>query len=165
MEYMGGSSSDPPQDLPHNACLATLSEAGGEMTFEALTSVIDVWVTQYVAVFCLTTLVMMALGRYLVLRRWDTATRDFGLFLASISSLTFVLLIAPQQGSLLWPPVTWFCFTMLLVMETLWVANFIERIIRALIALPSWLAHRLAPASPKPEPAPGMTPYSREAHR
>jgi hypothetical protein len=133
------------------------------MDFEAFANVMNVWVGQYAALFCLGTLALMAFVRYLAGRQWDTTVRDFGLYLISIATLATVLFLAPTRGdSILWPPLVWFCFTMLLMLELFWLAYLLDRIFRAIFALPAWLSRKTigepAPRLPKtPE-----TPYSRE---
>ncbi len=127
--------------------------------FEEVAKILGIWVSQYLAVFCLATLVLMAGGRYLWVKSPDSRVRDLIMYLASISVLALVLAFSPSHtDTLLWPPVIWFCFTMLLMMELLWIAFLVEALVRMVMGIPGWLTQRTAP---EPPDHPNGTPYSR----
>jgi hypothetical protein len=129
------------------------------MSLLALLAAINAWVCQYLAAFCLLTLGVAIAGRWHTFKRWDAITRDFTLCLASIAMLTLLLATVPRSSaSVLWPPITWFAFTMLLMMELLWTVFLLEQVAIGLRRLPGWIRHKLHPEVP---PAPAGTPYAR----
>ncbi|HEY3379759.1 MAG TPA: hypothetical protein VGL77_19970 [Armatimonadota bacterium] len=130
------------------------------MTPELLTQIIDTWVTQYLALFCLMTIIFWAVGAYLFLPRWNACVRDALIYLVSISIIAIFLALRPGgKDTLFWAPLTWFGFSMLLVLELLWLAYLIEGIVRAIIALFKRMSAQ--PAHPAQPPRPRTTSYSR----
>ena len=122
---------------------------------------LGLWVTQYLAIFCLVTLAAMAGGHYLLVRKADNRLRDFALYLGGIGALCLLLTVMPVRGdSLLWPPLAWFCFTMLLMLELLWIAFMVETLVRFTLGLYARFAHRAVEKAPR-VPHPGGTPYAR----
>lgn len=97
------------------------------MTLEALTTYLDVWVTQYLAVACLLSILLWTGVMYLKGQFWEKTVRDAALFLVSIGTLTLMLALRPTQtDAVFWNPLNWFCFTMLLMMELLWVSYLVD---------------------------------------
>ena len=127
--------------------------------FEEIAKTFGIWVSQYLAIFCLATLVLLAAGRYFWVKGPDSRVRDLIMYLASISVLALVLAFSPSHtDSLLWPPVIWFCFTMLLMMELLWIAFLVEAVVRMVMGIPGWLTQK---TTPEPPHRPSGTPFSR----
>lgn len=128
---------------------------------EAIAKSISLWVTNYLAIFCLVTLVVVAGGRYLVLKKTDTRVRDFVIYLCGISVLSLLLTLMPlNSDSLLWPPIAWFCFAMLLMLELLWIAFMAEALVRLALGIPGWFSHRAQVKAPS-SPHDGSTPFAR----
>ena len=108
------------------------------MTLEALADIIFIWVSRYLAGFCLVSIAVWGASMYLWGKDWHTKVRDAGIFLISIGVLAVVLAFRPQTVAdefWFWPPVTWFSFSMLIVLELLWIAFLIESIIRKFSAI------------------------------
>jgi hypothetical protein len=126
---------------------------------DELAKTISIWVTQYLAGFCLVSLLLITGGRYLWMKGPDTRIRDLVLYLASISALTLILTFSPfRADSLLWPPITWFCLTMLFMLELLWVAYVVESALMLVHGLSGLFSRKVA--APVAPPHSG-TPYSR----
>jgi hypothetical protein len=99
---------------------------------ESLATFIFVWVSRYIASFCLVSIALWGAGMYLWGKEWHIKVRDAGIFLATIGLLTVILAFKPAKtDAIFWPPVTWFCFSMLTVLELLWLAFLVESIFRA----------------------------------
>ncbi len=129
--------------------------------FDEVAKTLGVWVSQYLAIFSLVSLVVIAGARYLWVKGPDNRVRDLIMYLASISVLTLVLAFSPSHtDSLLWPPVVWFCFAMLLMMELLWIAFMVEAVLRMVMGLPGWLTQKAVGEVPPIRRHSG-TPYSR----
>lgn len=127
---------------------------------EELAKNLGIWVSQYLSVFCLVTLTLMTGGHYLWMKGLGSRVRDLALYLASISVLTLMLTFAPfRVDSLLWPSVTWFCLSMLFILELLWIAYLLEYLFRFVSGVPSWFTHKTSAALP---PHSTGTPYSRQ---
>jgi hypothetical protein len=106
------------------------------MSLESLADIIFVWVSRYIAGFCLVSIAVWGASIYLWANDWHTRVRDAGIFLLSIGVLTVVLALKPAKtDAFFWPPLTWFCFSMLIVMELLWIAFLMEFVIRSLSSL------------------------------
>lgn len=111
------------------------------MSLENLSQYAGTWVSQYLAGFCLLTIIIWALISFMRTQKWERPVRDAGIFFLVIGTLTLVLALRPPTGdAVFWYPITWFCFAMLLVMELLWVALLCETIYQAIIAVPARLA-------------------------
>lgn len=103
------------------------------MPFDLFTNVIFLWVSRYIAGFCLVSIVLWATGSYLWSRNWQQRVRDSGIFFLVVGVLTLLLLLRPEgTDAVLWPPITWFCFSMLIVMELLWISFLVEMIYHSL---------------------------------
>jgi|GEM_PF-2065940 len=102
------------------------------MSLEILADVIFIWVSRYIAAYCLVSIVVWGASMYLWVKDWHIRVRDAGIYLLSIGVLTGVLALKPvKMDAYFWPPITWFSFTMLLVIELLWTAFLIEYLVRA----------------------------------
>jgi hypothetical protein len=98
---------------------------------ESLAVTIFIWVSRYVATFCLVSITLWAVGMYLWGRDWPTRVRDAGIFFATIGVLTVILAFKPTKtDAFFWPPLTWFSFTMLLILELLWLEFLVESLLR-----------------------------------
>lgn len=131
------------------------------MSLEALADIIFIWVSRYIAGFCLVSIAVWGTGMYLWGKDWRKKVRDAGIFLVSIGALTVVLALRPTAQAdqfWLWPPLTWFSFSMLIVLELLWVAFLIEGIVRKLGAVAK-------PQHPTREESGYRSPYSRTLER
>jgi len=103
---------------------------------EMLSHVMSVWVTQYVAGFCLITIAAWACGMYVFAKKWEQPVRDAGVYFLTIGTLALILAIRPTTGDMmLWSPVVWFCFIMLMVTELLWVSFLFDTIYRGCVEL------------------------------
>lgn len=98
------------------------------MTIESFGHALDIWITQYMAVFSLITILGWALGSFLWMKKWERQVRDAGLYFLSIGMLTLLLAIRPalESDAVFWSPIAWFCFSMLLMLELLWISYIIE---------------------------------------
>jgi len=106
-----------------------------------LADIIFIWVARYIAAFCLVSVAVWGASMYLWVKDWQMRVRDASIYLFSIGVLTGVLALKPAKMDVyFWPPITWFSFTMLIVIELLWIAFLIEYLIRA----PKALANRNA---------------------
>lgn len=107
------------------------------MTSDVFLLTLETWVTQYLALFCIATIAAWAGGMFAWAKHWETAVRDGGLFILIIGSLALILALVPQTSDVhLWMPVNWFCFTMLLMFELLWLSFLGDMLVRALRDLP-----------------------------
>ena len=112
------------------------------MTMELISQDINIWVSRYIAIFCLLTLLAWGGGSYLFLDKWLKPLRDAATYFVTIGVLTLALAIHPiKLDVLFWPPLTWFCFAMLLVMEIFWLTFLIDALLRFLRSIPERLAH------------------------
>lgn len=113
------------------------------MAFESLVQLIDAWVSQYIAVFCVLTIIAWGGGSYIFVEKWTKPVRDSIVYLITISGLAVALALRPEKTNdmVLWAPVTWFCFSMLLVFELFWLAYLTEGLIRSVQSIPSRLSH------------------------
>lgn len=119
------------------------------MTPELISNIIGLWVSRYIALFCLLTLLIWGGGAYLLLDKWVKPVRDAAIYLGLIGVLTLVLALRPAKMDMLfWPPITWFCFSMLMMMELLWltfltdatikgIRKFSERFSHSLVSIPT----------------------------
>lgn len=103
------------------------------MTLVDISHILGLWVSQYIAGFCLITIALWAGGSYLWSKRWQQPVRDSGIYLLAIGLLTLILALRPTQSdAALWPPLTWFCFSMLIVMELLWLSFLVDAVIQGI---------------------------------
>ena len=101
------------------------------MSLDNLDNIIFVIVARYIAAGCLVSIAVWGAGMYLWAKDWQTRVRDAGIFLLVIGVLTGVLALKPaKMDAYFWPPITWFSFAMLIVMELLWIAFLFESLIR-----------------------------------
>ena len=108
------------------------------MSLESLSALAGDWVSQYLAGFCLLTIIIWGIIAFLRTPKWEKSVRDAGIYFLVIATLTLVLALRPPKGdALFWYPLTWFCFAMLLVMELLWMALLGETIYQAIIEVPA----------------------------
>lgn len=102
------------------------------MTTEVLVTIISTWVSRYVAIFSLATLLAWAGFSYFGREHWVKPVRDALIYLAAMGTLTLVLALRPATSdALFWPPVTWFCFAMLTIMELLWLSMLADAVAAA----------------------------------
>lgn len=114
------------------------------MSLELFTSTVYAIVAQYLAWFALGTMVAWAVSHYLWAVKWQRTVRDTVIYLLIVGSLTMTLALRPEKyDPVLWTPITWFSFSMLMIMECLWVSFLIEALLRLARALPHWLAQRV----------------------
>ena len=103
---------------------------------DSLADTIFIWVSRYIAGFCLVSIAVWGASVYLWGQDWQKKVRDAAIFMGTIGLLTLILALRPAKtDALFWPPVTWFCFAMLIVMELLWLALLFESIIRSVRSL------------------------------
>jgi hypothetical protein len=125
------------------------------VTLDTFAEYVRTWVSQYIAGFCLVTIAMWAGAVYLWGKKWQRQVRDSGVYLLAIGTLTLALALRPEGGQLFfWKPVTWFCFTMLMILELLWMLFLVEALGRALHDWTTRLAKRDAPEEPNPSARP-----------
>lgn len=106
------------------------------MVTDAIIHGIDVWVSQYLAIFCLFTVVAWGGGSYLFLVRWTKPVRDSITYFIIIATLALALALQhSKQDVLFWSSLSWFCFSMLLMFELLWLAYLTEGLLRKLTSL------------------------------
>lgn len=128
------------------------------MGYEAATQWIHIWVTSYLAIFCLATLAAWIGGSYLWSRHWQKPVRDCISFLGAIGVLGGFMLFEPHTADpTVWSPLFWFSFTMLLVLELLWISFIAEAAARGLVRAltPAFMhdadaAHTARPALARP---------------
>jgi len=106
------------------------------MDYLALSTIIFIWIARFIAAFCLVSIAVWGAGMYLWARDWQVRVRDAGIFLLVIGVLTIILALKPaKMDAYFWPPLVWFSFAMLIVMELLWITFLVEFIIRLLKAM------------------------------
>jgi len=99
------------------------------VTFDSLTHSLYLWVTCYLSLFSLVSIACWAGAVYLWGQEWPRRVRDALFYLLMIGGLTLILALKPvHSDALLWSPLTWFSFTLLMVMESLWLAYLLEAI-------------------------------------
>jgi hypothetical protein len=120
------------------------------MTYEAIIHGLDISITQYLAGFCLATLVLYAWAQ-MHGARWQQAVRACGSYLLIIGGLTVILTLRPDaaRDPGYWEPITWFSFSMLLVLELLWIAFLVDHVWRAMRAF----THSHTPGQTAPDHA------------
>jgi hypothetical protein len=122
------------------------------MNIELLGPQTDVWVTKYIAVFCLATIIIWGAGMLFWSKKREQAIRDCATYLFIIGVLTVVLALRPHNiNFFLWPPLAWFSIAMLMVMELLWIHYVIDGIFHMIFA----------PIENKPAPPPRRSYYHR----
>lgn len=103
-----------------------------------------IWIAYYCAGFCLLTIAAWAGGAYLWGRKWQKQVRDSAVYLLSIGSLSLTLALRPEgSDAMLWRPITWFCFTMLMVIELLWLTFLFDTLCHSLRTFLSSLSPRV----------------------
>ncbi len=134
------------------------------MSGETVIRGLDVGVTLYLAGFCLATIVLYAWSQFLHAPHWQPAMRASVSYLAIIGGLTLALALrpAPSVAPGVWEPITWFSFSMLLVMELLWLAFLLDRL-RGRVPTPPRHLPDTHPTlgTPASHPHLGATPFSR----
>lgn len=126
------------------------------MTVELLTQHIGIWITQYIAVFCLFTMLVWTVGAYVLVEHSEKTVRDSAVYLLALGILTLVLALRPAKTDIvLWAPITWFCFSMTLMLELLWISYLIEELTKVM----QRSRHRSLQLPGDPPQIP--TPYSR----
>ena len=94
---------------------------------------ISVWCSRYIAGFCLVSIVVWGVGMYIWSKDWQSKIRDAGIYLGAIGVLVVVLALRPEKDApLYWKAITWFSFSMLVVLEVLWLAFLIKLICAAI---------------------------------
>ncbi len=105
------------------------------MSISILGHTIDIWITRYVAAFCLFTILAWAGGAFCYIAKWEQLVRDCLVYLLIIGITTLVLLFRPETNiTPLLAALSWFCFAMLLIMELLWISYMMDHLFRALRA-------------------------------
>ena len=100
------------------------------MTLESMTHDIYLWVSRYLPVFCLISIACWTTCVYLWGQDWQRRVRDSLSCFVMIGVLAGMLAVKPYQSdALIWPPLTWFCFTLLMVLELLWIAYLLEAVV------------------------------------
>jgi hypothetical protein len=128
------------------------------MSIEWVTAQIGSWVSSYVAVFCLLSMLVWSAIAYLYTNKWHQIVRDCTIYFVTTGILTLFLTLSPTQPDIyLWKPITWFSFSMLLVMELLWIAFMIESLLHTLHILPEHLSQ----PTPTRDTLRSRTSYSR----
>jgi len=120
------------------------------MSPEQLVQGLDVWISQYLAAFCLITITAWAVRQFLWAAHWQQALRDSVVYLVAIGILALILACRPTHADpLYWTPLAWLSFTILIVLEGLWIAFVVDQIGRGLRELING------------QPLPTMHPHSR----
>ncbi|MHB9134433.1 MAG: hypothetical protein ACYDBB_25455 [Armatimonadota bacterium] len=103
------------------------------MTYETFTQMCDIWITQYSAGFCLVSILLWALITYLKAEHWERTVRDCAVYFLLIGTPALLLAMRPQHPDFfLWSPLSWFSFSMLIVLELLWLSFMIDTILRTI---------------------------------
>ena len=119
------------------------------MSIDIFTHDVYLWVSHYLAAACLITIVIWASTSYLFIEKWLTTVRDASSFFACIGIPTLVLAFRPaNMDASYWEPIIWFFFSMLLLLELLWIAYLSEAVIKAIFSLPR--AHNVHPTGGNP---------------
>jgi len=119
------------------------------MSPDILSQHISIWITQYISWSCLVSIIFWASGLFLWAKKWQRPVRDCSVYLVTIGVLTLVLMLRPSNHDVfLWSPLTWFCFTMLIIMELLWISFLFEALIRAVRKVPDWYHQRMVGEMP-----------------
>jgi hypothetical protein len=118
---------------------------GAAMSIDLLTMQINLWVTHYIAVFCLLSIIAWSVGAYLCINKWRQVVRDCAIYFIMAGVLTLLQWLSPARTDVFfWKPITWFSFAMLMVFELLWIVFLIDNVFRGL----QYLSKRLSPKSP-----------------
>lgn len=105
-------------------------------------------VAYYLSGFCLMTILIWAGRAYLWEEKWQRQIRDAIVYFSTIGVLTMLLAIHPENSdAIFWRSLTWFCFTMLMVIELLWVSFLLEQVFRAIRVFVESFFVRAAPPS------------------
>lgn len=97
------------------------------MDYDSLITIFGQVVTKYLAVFCIVSILCWSAWSYLLQIKWQQILRDSAVYFLTISFLTVVLALRPVHADVsFWTPVSWFSFSMLLIMELLWISYMIE---------------------------------------
>jgi hypothetical protein len=92
-------------------------------------------VSRHFAIGCLITIAIWGLGVFIFDRNGKKRVRDALVYFLLIGSTATVLAFRPPgipTSFSVWEPITWFCFTMLLIFELFWTTYVLEGIYRAL---------------------------------
>lgn len=133
------------------------------MTIDLFAQQLEVWVSQYLAIFCLASIGAWAGGLYAWAKHWEGPVRDAGMYMLTIGSLTLILALLPDHHDVIfWTPVVWFCFTMLLMFELLWLSFLADLLYRTVRDLPTRsLQQKLAEGQQQRMRNNASTPYRR----
>lgn len=112
------------------------------MDYDSLIFLFGQVVSKYLAAFCVVTVLCWSAWSYLMQNRWKQILRDSTVYFLTIAFLTVILALRPVQSDIsLWTPISWFSFSMLLIMELLWISYMFE----GLLLLVSHFSLRKAP--------------------
>ena len=101
------------------------------MDYDSLIAIFGQVVTKYLAAFCIVSILCWSAWSYLLQNKWQQIVRDSAVYFLTISFLTVVLALRPVHADIsFWTPVSWFSFSMLLIMELLWVSYMVEGLLQ-----------------------------------
>ena len=121
------------------------------MNIDALAHELFFWVTRYIAGFCLVSIALWGGGVLLWGKDSARRVRDSSIFLGAIGVLTLMLALRPDHAeALLWQPITWFCFALLVMLEFFWLSYLLEAIVLYLRGMAMARAAHGKPGSPAP---------------
>ncbi len=88
------------------------------------------YVSYYIAGFCLFTIFLWAGRSFLWGAKWRTQIRDAVTYFTTVSVLALILALHPENyDATFWRPISWFCFTMLLIVELLWISFLLDQVV------------------------------------
>ncbi|MHB9025381.1 MAG: hypothetical protein ACYC7E_14630 [Armatimonadota bacterium] len=115
---------------------------------------LDLWISQYLAGLCLVSIAIWCFVHFLRNPKWEQPVRDAAMSFAVIGVLTVFQTLRHQNVVIFsWPPLNWFCFTLLVLLEIFWISFLLDNLLQTIQAY----QHRL-PKEFRKEPA--VSPYS-----
>ena len=111
--------------------------------FNGMAQITYLYVSYYLVGFSLLTIFLWAGRAFLWGAKWRTQLRDAVTYFATICVLALVLALHPENyDATFWRPISWFCFSMLLVVELLWISFLLDQIVSGIRAFFSSLVRR-----------------------
>lgn len=120
------------------------------MSLEALTDQLFIWVSRYLAGFCLVSIALWGVGTFLW-QQTRSGVRDALVYFAAIGGLVLLLAVTPRNSpEFFWRAATWFSVPVLIVLELLWISFLVELLLTGLNSVRG--RHR--PPTPSTTPTP-----------
>ena len=101
------------------------------MEIDNVITILGLVVSKYFAAFCIISILFWSTWSYLMHSKWQQILRDSAVYFLTISFLSVILALRPVNADVdYWTPVSWFSFSMLFIMELLWLSYLVESLLQ-----------------------------------